>query len=158
MDNADRTMDDFKIELFIFPDGTQVEMMVFDRPTAGAVRPATSAQVSCCAVDQASASPTADEDADVHVCPVCRSDFVQPVDWRRTGEATWDVRLRCPECEAVRDVALQRPAVERLSRDLYHGAQELAREAQRVGRRNFEDEARRFIIALQRGDIQPLDF
>jgi len=51
-----------------------------------------------------------------------------------------------------------RPEVEQLNRELYHGTQALAREAQRVSRLNFEDEARHFLAALHRGDIQPIDF
>ena len=43
MDDTDRAMDDFRIELFIFPDGTAVEMMVFDRPGPGSGHPAPSA-------------------------------------------------------------------------------------------------------------------
>jgi len=176
MDDGDRggSMDDFRIELFIFPDGTAVEMMVFDQPerasssapcgpSAGRASAATSAPAApapepCCVADRApdvAAVASADE---VNVCPVCHGDLVHPVDWRRAGDSTWHLRLRCPECETERSVVLGRPEVERLNRELYHGTQALAREAQRVGRQNLEEEARRFIVALRRGDIQPIDF
>ena len=89
---------------------------------------------------------------------MCHGDLVHPVDWRRAGDSTCHLRLRCPECETERSVVLGRPEVERLNRELYHGTQALAREAQRVGRQNLEEEARRFIVALRRGDIQPIDF
>jgi len=177
MDDADRTMDDFKIELFIFPDGTAVEMMVFDQPERSAASSAPAASSSglpatfpASAVPEPAAPPSrcavghppelaeATTAAEVHVCPVCRGDLVHPVDWQRTGEASWSLRLRCPDCETQRDVVLGRSEIEQLNRDLYHGTQELAREAQRVSRQNFEDEARRFVAALRRGDIQPLDF
>lgn len=177
MDDADRTMDDFKIELFIFPDGTAVEMMVFDQPersTASSAPAATSSGLpatfpACTAAEPAAPPPRyavghppelaeVTTAAQVHVCPVCHGDLVHPVDWRRTGKASWSLRLRCPECERQRSVILGRSEVEQLNRDLYHGTQELAREAQRVSRRNFEDEARRFVAALHRGDIEPIDF
>lgn len=170
-------MDDFKIELFIFPDGTAVEMMVFDQPKRGAASSAPSlsssrlpgeapqpaahapsAAPSRCAVDQAPGVAEVAPGRDVHVCPVCRGDLVHPVDWRRTGESAWSLRLRCPECETERDVVMGRSEVEQLNRELYRGTQELAREAQRVSRQNFEDEARRFVAALRHGDIQPIDF
>jgi len=83
---------------------------------------------------------------------------VHPVEWERTGDAVWQLRLRCPECETERMVQMGRPEVEQLNRDLYHGTQALAREAERFSRQNFEDEARHFLAALHRGDIQPIDF
>lgn len=170
-------MDDFKIELFIFPDGTAAEMMVFDQPKRGAASSAPSrsssrlpgeapqpaahapsAAPSRCAVDHVSDITPVAPGSEVNVCPLCRGDLVHPVDWQRTGESRWSLRLRCPECETERDVVMGRPEVEQLNRELYRGTQELAREAQRVSRRNFEDEVRRFVAALRRGDIQPIDF
>ena len=177
MDDADATMERFKIELFIFPDGTAVEMMVFDQPerSAASSAPAASssglpatfpasaaaepaAPPSRCAVGHPPELAEVTTAAKVHVCPVCHGDLVHPVDWQRIGEASWSLRLRCPECETQRSVVLGRAEVEQLNRDLYHGTQELAREAQRVSRQNFEDEARHFVAALHRGDIEPLDF
>ena len=179
MDDADRgsSMDDFKIELFIFPDGTAVEMMVFDQPersaTSSAPAPSSSGHSttfpgsaapepavppSRCAVGHPPELAEVTSAGEVHVCPVCRGDLVHPVDWQRTGETSWSLRLRCPDCETQRSVVLGRPEIEQLNRDLYHGTQELAREAQRVSRQNFEDEARRFVTALRRGDIEPIDF
>jgi RNase P subunit RPR2 len=160
MDDKDRTMDDFKIELFIFPDGTAVEMMVFDRPERGAASSAPDGSSSSLPVSTQPGTAKAEvvSAQEVNICPVCRGDLVHPVDWRRSGESTWHLRLRCPECETERSVVMGRPEVEQLNRELYHGTQELAREAQRVSRQNFEDEARRFVVALQRGDILPIDF
>jgi len=176
MDDTDRAMDDFRIELFIFPDGTAVEMMVFDRPGPGSGHPAPSASApgradrhgasapaiapsapSLCTVQHGPDAPDATT-VDAHVCPVCRGELVHPVEWERVGDAVWRLRLRCPECETERAVEMGRPQVEQLNRELYHGAQALAREAERLGRQNFEDEARRFVAALQRGDIEPIDF
>lgn len=174
MDDTDRTMDDFKIELFIFPDGTAVEMMVFDRSHPDSVTPAPAAPSSSrpappapspagrprCAVDHAPdpTSVATATPAEVHACPVCRGRLVHPVDWERTGDAVWRLRLRCPECETQRTVVMGRSEVEQLNRELYHGTQELAREAERVSRQNFEEEARRFVDALRFGQIQPIDF
>lgn len=153
----------FKIELFIFPDGTSVELMVFDRRhgcqtgrpvTATAeVRPAKPAQSPCCVPP-----PAPHEDPEAHVCPVCGSDLVYPVDWDRSGPASWILILRCPECETLREVSLGRASVEQFNRELYFGAQALAREADQMMRRNFEDEAQRIVAALERDLILPMDF
>jgi hypothetical protein len=149
-----------KIEVFVFPDGTSVEMLVFDEssrkrgaaPAATAPREA-SAPGPCCVP-----SPPACEDDGVHECPICGSALVYPVDWDRSGRAAWTLLLRCPECETRREVVLGRAAVEQFNRELYHGAQAIAREADHLMRRNFEDEVERIVVALEHDLIQPMDF
>jgi hypothetical protein len=153
--------EDYKIELFVFPDGTQVEMIVFD-PAArrrGAAAPAKAATKTkaapapCCMP-----APAPPEDADVHHCPLCRSTLVYPIDWDRCGPASWTLILRCPECETRREVILGRASVEEFNRELYHGSQAIARAADKMTRRNFEDEADRIVAALERDLILPMDF
>ncbi len=155
--------EDYKIELFVFPDGSEVEMIVFDRsarargaaaPVApGASRQTRIAPSPCCAPP-----PRPSEDPDAGRCPVCGSTLVYPVDWDRSGPAAWSLILRCPDCETRREVTLGRASVERLNRELYQSAQALAREADRVTRRNFEDEVDRIVAALRRDLILPMDF
>ena len=153
----------YKIELFVFPDGTSVEMIVFD-----ADRRQSGAGASTAPAPKATASKTAPapcrvpapphEDPEAHTCPVCGSRLVYPVDWERSGDAAWTLQLRCPDCETRRAVTLGRASVERFNRELYQGAQAMAREAERLSRRNFEDEVERIVTALERDLIQPMDF
>ena len=158
--------EDYKIELFVFPDGTSVEMIVFQRDDRrrGAAAPAVPAVQSqnAAAARRASAPccapPPPHEDPGVYTCPVCGSRLVYPVDWERSGDAAWTLQLRCPECETRREVTLGRASVEHFNRELYQGAQAVAREAERLSRRNFEDEAKRIVAALERDLIQPMDF
>lgn len=105
--------------------------------------------------DSASSSSSA---VDPYVCPTCQSGLVYPVDWAHAGASAWAIELRCPECETRREVTLDRPGVELLNRRLYRGLQDLAREAERVTRRNFEEETARFVDALARDLILPMDF
>ena len=158
--------DSYKIEMFVFPDGTSVEMIVFDRrghpcrtatPSAPAIQTqnaasARQAPAPCCAP----APPL--EDPEVYTCPVCGSRLVYPVDWTRSGDSAWTLQLRCPECETRREVTLGRASVEHFNRELYRGAQAMAREAARLSQRNFEDEVERIVVALERDLIQPMDF
>jgi ribosomal protein S27E len=153
--------DKFKIELFVFPDGTSVEMMVFDEtrlrraaPAAKAA-PAATAPLPPCA---APPPPPLEERVEAHKCPVCGGALVYPIDWDRTGPSAWTLDLRCPDCETRREVTLGRASVEQLNRALYLGAQALAREADRMVRRNFEDEVDRIVTALERDLILPMDF
>lgn len=133
--------DDFRIEHFLHPDGAEGEMVVFDDAAAPENHPSSPGSA-----------------ADPYACPVCRSTLVYPADWDRAGESAWVIELRCPDCETRREVTLDRPGVEVLNRRLYRGLQALAREAERMTRRNFEEEAARFVDALARDLILPMDF
>lgn len=158
--------DEYKIELFIFPDGMAVEMLVFDRDehrraipavrhraaASGQTQPAA-APVLTAAPELAPADPTA-----ASTCPLCASTLVYPFDWSRTGETLWRVDLRCPNCEIVRHVNLSREGIEQFNRTLYSGAQEIARLAEDLARRSFEEEGRKLVAALQDYLILPMDF
>ena len=152
-----------KIEVFVFPDGTSVDVLVFDegarRPSVAA--PAATAHRGSCAPGPCCVPPPpAQDDGDdgAHECPACGSTLVYPVDWDRSGRAAWTLRLRCPECETRREVVLGRAAVEQFNRELYHGAQTIARDADHLMRRNFEDEVERIVVALEHDLILPMDF
>jgi hypothetical protein len=157
----------YKIELFVFPDGTSVEMIVFDAGgrrsrTATQSAPAVRSQ-NAAAASRRPPSPCCTpapphEDPEMYTCPVCSSRLVYPVDWERSGDAAWTLHLRCPECETRREVTLGRVSVEHFNRELYQGAQAMAREAERLSRRNFEDDVDRIVVALERDLIQPMDF
>ena len=151
--------EEYKIELFVFPDGTQIEMIVFDPvsrshdASQGSRTRTKTAPAPCCVP-----SPPPPADPDARHCPVCRSPLVNPLDRDRTGPASWTLILRCPECETRREVTLGRASVEEFNRELYHGAQAIARECDLMTRRNFEEEAERIVAALERDLIQPMDF
>ena len=153
--------DKYRIELFIFPDGESVELMVFDKarrssvsaPAVTAPAPAQLPPSPCCVPP-----PPPLEDLEAHKCPVCGSELVYPVDWDRSSQISWTLHLRCPECELRREVTLGRASVEQFNRELYFGAQALAKSADQMTRRNFEDEVDRIVAALERDLIQPMDF
>ena len=135
-------MSDCDIERFIFPDGTERDMLVFD-----------SARSAPCPL-----SPPPAEAPDPHLCPVCGSSLVHPTEWQRIAVAAWRITLRCPNCETVRTVVLGRSQVERLNRALYEGTERLAREADQLVRHNFEEEADKVVAALDADLIMPIDF
>lgn len=149
----------FRIELFVFPDGTSVELMVFDQLRQHrAARARRSAPAATAPLPSCAPPPPLLEDLEAHKCPVCGGTLVYPVDWDRTGPSAWTLELRCPDCETLREVTLGRASVEQLNRELYFGAQALAREADQMIRRNFEDEVDRIVTALERDLILPMDF
>lgn len=160
---------DYRFELFIFPDGTEVEMCVFDK-IAAPFRPRPTATPHHRRKTQRPASPEARVERapeptplrvapeDVKRCPICSGELVYPIDWERHDETTWDLTLRCPDCETQRHARLDRKGVEHVNRDLYQSARALTREAETVERRNFEDEVERIADALKRDLILPMDF
>ncbi len=136
-------MGDCDIERFIFPDGTERDMLVFEHEAVTAL-PA--------------AAPGPDTPLEVHVCPLCRSPLVHPTEWQRVGVASWRITLRCPNCETMRTVTLSREEVELLNRALYVGTEYLARQADQLVRRHFEEETAKFVAALDADLILPIDF
>jgi len=148
-------MTDFDVERFIFPDGTERDMLVFGQPTdcspAPLLPPPASPALS--PPPRPSAGP-----AEAHVCPVCDSALVYPTDWQRVASAAWRITLRCPNCETVRTLTLVREQVERLNKALYEGTEKLARQADRLARHNFEEETVKFVAALDADLIWPIDF
>ena len=161
----------YRLELFVFPDGTSVEMIVFAR--APAPSPAPSGQTperdACQSEREAQpnvkptathAPPPAAQKPGVvaHECPLCSCDLVYPVDWERNSEATWNLELRCPNCETQRSVVLGREGIEAFNREIYLGSQAIAREADSMTRQNFAEESAKLVEALARDLILPMDF
>ena len=155
-------MDDYRVELFIFPDGMAIEMIVFDQDQDDAQpRPAAAIEQAGVATAETASAETAScaqGEIDVSVCPVCRSPLVYPTDWQRTGSATWELSLRCPNCETQRAITLDRESVEHFNKVLYEGSEALARQSEQLTRLHFEEEAERFVRALDEDLILPMDF
>jgi hypothetical protein len=157
-------MDDYRVELFIFPDGMAIEMIVFDQDRDGtqsqlaAVGDAAGVATQETESAQPETTSVAHGETDVSVCPVCHSHLVYPTDWQRTGSATWELALRCPNCETQRAITLDREGVERFNKVLYEGSEALARQAEQLTRLHFEEEAERFVRALDEDLILPMDF
>jgi hypothetical protein len=152
-------MDEYRVELFIFPDGMAIEMIVFDQDNDDHEPETAAPDPRAEPVETETTSPTSAQAAtDAHVCPVCRSALVYPTDWQRTGSATWELKLRCPNCETQRTVTLDREGVEQFNKVLYEGSEALARQADQLTRLHFEEEAERFARALDEDQILPMDF
>jgi hypothetical protein len=133
-------MDEYDVERFIFPDGSERDMIVFEKDEAES---------------SASLAPGRPETS---VCPLCHSPLVHPTDWQRTGPTVWRITLRCPNCETTRTVQLSREEVEQYNRVLYEGTEMLSRQADQVTRRHFQEEADKFVAALEADLILPMDF
>jgi hypothetical protein len=95
---------------------------------------------------------------DLHVCVVCSSSLVHPVELEESGAQNWRVVLRCPNCDVYREGIFSVDTLEALDEELDHGADALAREHERMVRANMAEEIERFVGALHADAIFPEDF
>ena len=129
---------DQRIVLSVLPDGSDAEVL-------------------CTAQEARDLRYGGAEPAEI-TCASCGSDLVFPVDWENTLENTWLVVLRCPECDAEYEEALERWRIERFVTQLHTQKRALAKELARFITSSFVLEAKRFVAALNAGHIQPEDF
>ena len=96
--------------------------------------------------------------ADLHVCPACRSELVYPTDWREAGRSSWEVSLRCPNCEWTLTDVFGEEAIQRFDETLDHGTEELVSDLRELTRANMEEDVERFITAIVADFVLPEDF
>jgi hypothetical protein len=95
---------------------------------------------------------------DLHLCPECDRDLVYPVEWEEVSETHWEVLLRCPNCEWTEVDKHDQATVDRFDAVLDEGTEILLRDLRQLERANMEDEAERFMRALEADAILPEDF
>lgn len=95
---------------------------------------------------------------ELHICPDCASHLVYPTDWEERGEASWDLALRCPNCEWEGGGVYEHTAVEQLDENLDSGTRALVADLRQLSRANMEEEVERFVSALQADAVLPMDF
>ncbi len=98
------------------------------------------------------------EEGDLHRCAACRSELVYPTRWAEADENTWQVTLRCPECEEVREGAFAQASIDAFDERLDVGTSALVGDLRRLTRANMSAEGERFLAALAVDAILPEDF
>ena len=93
----------------------------------------------------------------LHICPACASPFVDLVDGAEAVPGHWELTLRCPECERVREVVCAEADLARLEEELSRGVAALEQELERVSRLAFEEDVERIVAALRADAILPMD-
>jgi hypothetical protein len=74
------------------------------------------------------------------------------------GHRRWRLRLRCPDCESIRNGVFERAIVEALDDELDRGANALLEDLQRVTHANMSAEIEFFSRALAADLIDAGDF
>jgi hypothetical protein len=94
----------------------------------------------------------------LHVCPQCRSELVQPVNWSEAPENRWELTIECPNCWWHEEGLYDREQVDRLEEKLDDGLAEMLGDLQRLTQANMAEEIDRFADALVKDYILPEDF
>jgi hypothetical protein len=95
---------------------------------------------------------------DLHVCPLCTSELVYPVAWEEAGPASWEVSLRCPNCEWTLTNVYDEDAIQRFDEVLDAGTEALVADLRQLTRANMEADVNRFVDALHDDHLLPEDF
>jgi hypothetical protein len=104
------------------------------------------------------AEPQQPAKQELHVCPDCDARLVYPVHWTEVDRATWEVMLRCPNCEWLTTGVFDQETVERFDEELDRGTDSLVDDLKRLIHANMEEDIERFAHALARDHILPEDF
>jgi hypothetical protein len=95
---------------------------------------------------------------ELHVCCECDSQLVYPVQWSEVDRESWEVMLRCPNCEWSQTGVFDQETVERFDEELDRGTDSLVDDLKRLIHANMEEEIDRFTQALVQDHILPEDF
>ena len=100
----------------------------------------------------------APEGRELHSCPTCASNLVQPIAWAEGSQGRWELELECPNCLWSEAGVFEREQVERLEDQLDEGLATMLGDLQRLTQANMADEIERFSRALAADVILPEDF
>ncbi len=103
-------------------------------------------------------SEPAKEARQLHICPACDSDLVQPVAWSEQAEARWQLTLTCPNCGWSEAGVFMRDQVEKLEDRLDEGLCRMIGDLHRLMQANMSEDVERFVAALGADHILPEDF
>jgi hypothetical protein len=94
----------------------------------------------------------------LHVCPQCNCDLVQPIAWCEDAESRWQLTLECPNCSWLESGLYDRADVERLEDTLDEGLCTMISDLHRLTQANMADDIERFITAVHADQVLPEDF
>jgi hypothetical protein len=91
-------------------------------------------------------------------CGSCNSALVHPIEADEVGRGSWQVELRCAECEGRSSRVCSAAEADELDRELDRASGEIAAELRRVERVHMNEWAERFVEALHLDLIGADDF
>ena len=94
----------------------------------------------------------------LHVCPRCERDRVHPLRWEEVAGETWQLLLRCPDCEWQGGGVFGSDAVVAFDAALERGAEAIAGDLRTLAQVNMAHDVERFVRALRADALLPEDF
>jgi hypothetical protein len=140
---------DHQLKRIVLPSGKTIEVVYFDHGSFSASRAEPAPAPAEC--------PT-DEERELHLCVNCSSHLVYPVQWDESSSKSWNVTLRCPECECIECGVFTQDQCDRFDDELEAGTDALTRDYKRLVTANMSEEIDRFSAALHADAIFPSDF
>ena len=110
------------------------------------------------AIEVVSFDDVAPAGADLHICPDCSSDLVYPIAWEEADRSSWEVTLRCPNCEWLVTGIFEEEVIQRFDDTLDRGTEALVADLRQLSRANMEEDVERFAAAVFAGYVLPEDF
>ncbi|MHB1361329.1 MAG: hypothetical protein ACYCW5_01860 [Thermoleophilia bacterium] len=95
---------------------------------------------------------------ELQTCPLCKSNLVYPVERYQMNDMEWKVLMLCPNCLCKRELLVDRETVRELLKNARVGRESLMKELDNMQKKNMEEEADKFILALHKDHILPIDF
>ncbi len=95
---------------------------------------------------------------ELQTCPLCKSNLVYPVERYQMNDMEWKVLMLCPNCLCKRELVVDRETVRELLKNARVGRESLMKELDNMQKKNMEEEADKFILALHKDHILPIDF
>jgi hypothetical protein len=95
---------------------------------------------------------------DLHVCPGCGRDYVNPAWTDPVDDDTWRIGLRCGGCADTRAVVIGNAEAARFDRELNRGMDVIARSLEALERERMTEWIDAFTGALDRGLVDADDF
>jgi hypothetical protein len=105
-----------------------------------------------------SSAPRPPRETDLEMCLVCRSDFVNPVDWEPLDDERWWMLLRCGECETWREVVVPDAVAERYDAELDRRLDVIDGALHTIDHERMVGEVETMVVAIRRGLVDAADF
>jgi len=80
------------------------------------------------------------------------------VAWEEADRSSWEVSLRCPNCEWADTGVFEEGAIQRFDETLDRGTEALVTDLRQLTRANMEEDVERFVRAITAGHVLPEDF
>ena len=139
---------DPQLKRIVLPSGKTIEVVYFDHAALTEPRPAP----------EPPAKPAKQGERELHICVNCNSQLAYPVAWEESDTRSWNVTIRCPECEWTEAGVFTQEQCDRFDDHLEAGTDALSRDYKRLVTANMSEEIDRFSAALDADAILPIDF